>query len=606
MTGAHINRAITRALAALFLIGLSFPALSDDVVVPTIPARPDSDRISASQFRDNPALLDRHPMEVDDCRLTEHWQTGFCYIYSLQNRRKVSEYTDVPCTDLDELRRRMTVALDSGVCAATSAPVVASQRADAVNPTAPSAAASAPGGLRSAIGSLQNEALQTFFLYRLSWVLPILFLIGWVRWWPLLVLPGVYILSVRAVSGFKFGASGYPADAFSLAFAIFGIACVAVVGAGALAGRWLRKSPALPPQAAAYAGSAVASTPRRKIRQSVGSIFSDINRSWAYSLPYSKWAPLWAGTAAGVALRLVFSGKPGHSYAAMMAAFIYLSPLLVGAITVYVAESSRRRSWAYYIWAPFIANVLYVIGTLIINLEGVICAILIVPMFALLGSIGGLIMGAVCRATHWPRPIAYSLAVLPLVLGFVETGVPLPERVSVIERKVVIEAAPETVWRQISNVRDIRPDEVDNAWIYRIGVPLPEAGITQATPSGLVRRITMGKNIHFDQVVTDWVENRYVHWTYRFDEDSFPPYALDDHVVLGGHYFDVQDTSYTLTPKGSATELAIRMKYRVSTQFNWYAAPIAAFLFGNFEEVILDFYRRRSEAQPASRQARLP
>lgn len=604
MTTARI--AIARVTAAFFLIGLSAPALSEEALAPSTRVGSASDRVSASQFRDNPALLDRHPMEVDDCRLTEHWQTGFCYIYSLQSGRKVSEYTDVPCTDFDELRQRMTLALDSGVCAATSAPVVASQRPDTGNPATAPAAGSVQNELRSAMGILQNEALETFFLHYLSWVLPILFLIGWVRWWPLLALPGVYILSVRAVSGFRFGASGYPADAFSLAFAIFGIACVAAVGAGALAGRLLRKSPAMSPDAAANAGSAVGSTPRRKIRQSLASVFSDINRSWAYSLPYSKWAPLWAGTAAGVALRLVFSGRPGHSYAAMMATFIYLSPMLVGAITVYVAESSRRRSWAYYIWAPFVANVLYVVGTLIINLEGVICAILIIPMFAFLGSIGGFIMGAVCRATNWPRPIAYSLAVLPLVLGFVETGMPLPERVSVVERKVIIEAAPETVWKQISNVRDIRPDEVGNAWIYRIGVPLPEAGVTQSTPSGLVRRITMGKNIHFDQVVTGWDENRYVHWTYRFEEDSFPPYALDDHVVLGGHYFDVQDTSYTLTPKGSATELTIRMKYRVSTQFNWYAAPIAAFLFGNFEEVILDFYRRRSEAEPASRQARLP
>jgi hypothetical protein len=147
--------------------------------------------------------------------------------------------------------------------------------------------------------------------------------------------------------------------------------------------------------------------------------------------------------------------------------------------------------------------------------------------------------------------------------------------------------------------RDIRPEEVDRAWIYRIGVPVPKAGITQATPAGLVRKISMGKNIHFDQVVTEWQENNYVRWIYRFEEDSFPPYALDEHVVLGGHYFDVRDTSYTLTPHGQSTELKIRMQYRVSTQFNWYADPIARFLFGNFEEVILDFYRRRSEAEPA-------
>ena len=42
--------------------------------------------------------------------------------------------------------------------------------------------------------------------------------------------------------------------------------------------------------------------------------------------------------------------------------------------------------------------------------------------------------------------------------------------------------------------------------------------------------------------------------------------------------------------------LTIRMHYRVSTQFNWYADAVAQLLFRNLEEVNLDFYRHRSEA----------
>jgi hypothetical protein len=70
---------------------------------------------------------------------------------------------------------------------------------------------------------------------------------------------------------------------------------------------------------------------------------------------------------------------------------------------------------------------------------------------------------------------------------------------------------------------------------------------------------------------------------------------LDDHVRIGGHYFDLVDTSYELVPRGAGTELSIRMRYRVSTQFNWYAEPIARWLVGNFEETILAFYKRRGE-----------
>lgn len=294
-------------------------------------------------------------------------------------------------------------------------------------------------------------------------------------------------------------------------------------------------------------------------------------------------------------MRLVFWRAPGNPYAAMMGSFIYLVPMLVGIVTVYIAETQQRRSWGYYLWAPFLANVLFVVGTLVILVEGWICAVVIIPLFALLGSFGGLLMGIVCRVTNWPKQTLYSFVALPLILGGFETGLPLPERLSNVERSVTIDAPPSMVWQQIHNARDIQAEEVRSGWAYRIGVPMPLAGVSQQTPGGMVRKITMGKGIHFDQVVVDWQENRYVRWSYRFYEDSFPPHALDDHVRIGGMYFDFKDTEYTLTPRGNATELTIRMRYRVSTQFNWYADRVAQFLLGDVETVLLDLYRHRSE-----------
>ena len=72
--------------------------------------------ISISGFRNDPKKLDRNPMDVGKCRLLQHHSTGYCYIYSLPKSRKVSERTDVRCTELDELRRRMAIAIDQGHC----------------------------------------------------------------------------------------------------------------------------------------------------------------------------------------------------------------------------------------------------------------------------------------------------------------------------------------------------------------------------------------------------------------------------------------------------------------------------------------------------------
>ncbi|MDR7151570.1 hypothetical protein J2W49_003546 [Hydrogenophaga palleronii] len=312
-------------------------------------------------------------------------------------------------------------------------------------------------------------------------------------------------------------------------------------------------------------------------------------------LPYSKWWPLAIGALTGIVLRLIFSGEPGGAYTAMTGAFVYLAPLAVGAVTVYVAEAKQRRTWSYYVWAPMVANTLFVLGTMAILIEGLICVIIIIPLFCALGALGGLLMGGICRATQRRREAVYSFAVLPILLGFLPTHEASLQRIGTIERTIVVEASPQQIWQQIHEARDIRPEEVGHAWMYRIGVPLPIAGVTQETPEGFVRKVSMGKSIHFEQVATEWQENRFVRWVYRFNENSFPPNALDDHVTIGGHYFDLLDTSYKLSPiDPKTTELNISMRYRVSTQFNWYADGVAKFLIGNFEEVILDFYRRRA------------
>ena len=256
----------------------------------------------------------------------------------------------------------------------------------------------------------------------------------------------------------------------------------------------------------------------------------------------------------------------------------------------------RRRSWSYYIWVPFFANVLFVVGTMAIMIEGLICAVLIIPLFGTVGAIGGLIMGAVCRKTHWPRQALYSVAALPFILGGLEQRLPVPDLGRTIEHARFIDAPPSAVWRQIENPNDIAADEVDRAWVYRIGVPVPKAGRTEPTAEGMVRHITMGSGIHFDEFATQWQPNRHVRWANRFAPDSFPPNTMDEHVKIGGRYFGIGDTDYTLNTVGTGTELRMTVRYRLSTSFNWYARPVLDFLVANFEDVILDFYARRAEA----------
>lgn len=297
----------------------------------------------------------------------------------------------------------------------------------------------------------------------------------------------------------------------------------------------------------------------------------------------------------GLGFRLIFWGEPDAALSVMMASFALLVPVAVGAVTIFVAERAKRRSWGYYFWSAAGANVLFVAGTFLIFIEGLICTILAAPLFGLIGGVAGLVTGAVCRRSGRPKPILLSVAALPLVLGSVEQHVPLPNQVDTVTASRVIDAPPDRIWQAIAHADDIRPDEIGSAWMYRIGVPLPLSAITDERNGERIRHIEMGKGIAFDQVVVDWEPGRRVRYIYRFTPDSFPPRALDDHVRIGGEYFDLHDTEYLLEPTVDGTRLTARMSYRVSTHFNWYARLVARVLIRNFEETALAFYARRAE-----------
>lgn len=184
-------------------------------------------------------------------------------------------------------------------------------------------------------------------------------------------------------------------------------------------------------------------------------------------MPFGWFWPMGIGAAMALVLRLIFSGGPGQLYSAMLGSFVYLTPALCGAVTVYMAERIERRSWGYYLWAPWVATALFVGGTLAVFIEGLICAAFIVPLFAVMGSIGGLAMGIVCRITHWPKQTLYGFALLPLVLGAIEPNLPNPDRFSNTSRTLFIAAPAERVWHELNAARDIRPAEVDGAWPTR-------------------------------------------------------------------------------------------------------------------------------------------
>ncbi|HSI50880.1 MAG TPA: SRPBCC family protein [Ideonella sp.] len=294
------------------------------------------------------------------------------------------------------------------------------------------------------------------------------------------------------------------------------------------------------------------------------------------------------------------SSHPRTASGPMLWSFVLLVPCLIGVYTI-ASMAAERRSLGLSITAPWVPTLCFVGGTALLLIEGSICIAMALPVFLALASLGGLLAHAYTRVASPKQGTLNALLALPLLAGPVEAQLPLQDELARSAASIHIAATPEVVWGYINHAVQIQPAEMRGGLAYLIGLPYPQEAITQATASGgHVRKLRWDKHVAFDEPITDWEPQRYIRWTYDFKPDAFPPGALDEHVLIGGRYFDLQDTSYRLTPEAGGMRLDIEVHYRVSTHFNWYATRVGQLLVDDAAQAILRFYKHRSETTGSS------
>jgi len=307
------------------------------------------------------------------------------------------------------------------------------------------------------------------------------------------------------------------------------------------------------------------------------------------------------GALYGLAMRLVF-GSPALDHPAshlatgpMLGAFVVLVPLLIGVFTVH-AVRQRPPSLVFALFGPWVPTVCFALGSGVALIEGSICIMMALPIFCILSSLGGLLCWIVLKFVDVPQAGVNALLLLPLLFAWPESQLPLEDAAARSTAAIHIAVPPEAVWGLINRATAITPSEMRTGLAYRIGLPYPVEAVTHATSAGRVRRLRWAGGVAFDEPITAWDENRYIAWRYAFDARSFPAGTLDEHVLIGGNYFDLVDTAYRLVPEDGGTRLEIVVDYRVSTHFNWYAAAAGRLLVDDAARTILHFYKQRAEA----------
>jgi hypothetical protein len=282
--------------------------------------------------------------------------------------------------------------------------------------------------------------------------------------------------------------------------------------------------------------------------------------------------------------------------------FLFLVPLGLGILAAALYPPNLRYPWLYWLLAPWVSASLLLGVVLALAWEGAMCIVMAAPVVMVMATLGGVIVGLVVtlagrRAT---RPLLPCL-VLPLALGPAEHYVPTPSETRTVMTAIDIDADPGTVWRNVVRVPLIQPGEQEPSFFQRIGIPRPLEATLSDDGIGGHREARFEGGIVFHERVTEWQPERRLGFSIAVDPDSISPGVLDEHVRVGGPYFDVLYGRFVLEPRGATTRLYLSSEHRVSTHFNFYTGLWTEAVMRDIQSRICHVIARRASRQAGVR-----
>ncbi len=318
--------------------------------------------------------------------------------------------------------------------------------------------------------------------------------------------------------------------------------------------------------------------------------------------PSSKlWHRLLAGFALALAIALsvyllMSFSKAGNGAVASIW-FLAVLPAFLSALICYIGDPRRTRGANFYWAVPAILVGLVDLASAIVLREGVVCLIMLSPIWLAGGWIGAFVLRAQRKRKFDPNVFRSTLLGLPLVLGVAESQVRFAPETITLTRQVVVHATPAEIWPYA--VANAHIADTEGQWTFSqniVGLPRPRATVMHGSGVGAVRTAYWGDHISFDEDITQWQPGRRLGWSFAFPNDSLQAYT-DKHISPDGPFLKIDSGDYSLTPLGpDRTLLTLRTRYIAKTHVNAYAALWGEILLGDIESNVLAVVKHRAEA----------
>ena len=305
------------------------------------------------------------------------------------------------------------------------------------------------------------------------------------------------------------------------------------------------------------------------------------------------------GLAYALLTRYVFDDHmPAGTSNLLTISFLLGVPLALGAFTAHFIPV-EEFGWRVF-GAPGLTVLLFIFSAFIFHLEGLMCLIIIGPIFFVLASMGACLYLIIIRRLPPKRDktlVMAAFALLPFIAGPIENYFDNPNDFRRVENSVLINAPAAVVWQHIIRVAPIEAHDLGHSLIDDIGFPRPvEATLTNEGVGG-VRHATFERGVEFVETVDEWQPLRRLSFSIVPNTATIPPTTFDEHVVVGGRFFNVLRGTYELRPAGPGrTLLVLHSQQRLSTHLNWYAGLWTGWVMSEIQGRILTVLKHRCEA----------
>jgi hypothetical protein len=310
------------------------------------------------------------------------------------------------------------------------------------------------------------------------------------------------------------------------------------------------------------------------------------------------------GACLGLVFRLaatsrIFGDSDNSAFWLVTIGFLAAVPMAMGYLSVDLYWRGTPRSvirWYKWLFLPWVAVLIEIAFVALVKWEGAICVIFASPIMLVASLIGGLAARLVWWRLGKQTQGTLSAVALPLLVLLIEAHIASPWQIRSVETTILIHAPSETVWNNIKSVHAIEKNELPDSWIQHIGFPRPIAATLSHNGVGGVREASFTGGLVFTETVNQWDPEHDLRFSIRANTNSIPPTTLDEHVTVGGAFFDVLDGEYRIEPRSDGVLLHLTSHERLSTHLNPYAGIWTDAVMRTIQRQILVIIRNRCQA----------